>query len=286
MKKQNELLVLTNFFRNLKLNEETSRTEVQIFLQTYLEYIFKLNKIDINNYIITVNQVQLSEYHAKREKKFKNEPNHEKRMVEKRKTLTKPSYKPDNGDHYFDALMRPDAYIENKFAILLNRDLCHAKNHNEIDALIYLFHCFGHEVHHIIQEIKYKKESQDYTESILLHEDYLEFYKHTNQTSPREAKKIRRAINQHLDLLFFCCTPEKYADKKGHDYLDTLLNEILENLDNSDIRLQHFIETIQELNDDIYLDRLNQIDKAEEQIPEVTERLSNYIDDDFLTSIC
>lgn len=286
MKKQSEISILTNFFENLKLNEETSRTEVEIFLQAYLEYIFKINHVDISKYDIVIKKVQIDEYHSKREKKFKYHPNQENRKLDKRKTLTKPSFKANCGNHYFDAMMMPDRDVENKFVIMINTNLCHAKNFNEIDRLVYLFHVFGHETHHIIQYIKHKIDMYNYDYSLDIHNDYYNYYCNNPIISPREAKKIKRAINQHLDLIYSCCSSEKYADKKGYDYLDILFNEILKNLGDKDLKLQNFIETIQEYNRCIFLDRLDQTSESESRIEEINERLSQYIDDEDLLTIC
>lgn len=285
MNTQKELKILENFIINLKSNEEASRTEVELFLQTYMEYIFKLNNMDISKYDITIKKVQIDEYHSKREKQFKNEPNQEKRVLQKRKALTKPSFKANCGNHYFDALMMPDRDVDTKYSILINKNLCHAKNFNEIDRLIYLFYVFGHEVHHIIQYSRFKLDMYYYDYSLDVHDAYYNSFANDKRISPRVARKIKRAINQHLDLIYSCCSSEKHADKKGYDYLDMLFNDILKNLEDKDSSVKNFVETIQELNECIYLDRLDETYAAESRIEEVNQRLSQYIDDEDLLEI-
>lgn len=284
MNKQKELLSLTNFFKNALVNEEVSRTEVENFLRTYLEYIFKLNNVDISKYDIRISKHQIDEYHPKREKQFKNQPNQEKRLLEKRKTLTKPAFKSNCGNHYFEAIMYPHPTIDTQFTIAINQNLCHAKNFGEIERLIYLFHVFGHEVHHIIQYIRYNDDMFAYDASHSIHDNYLKAADDFN-LPPREIKKLKRAINQHLDLIFSCCSCEKFADKKGYDYLDILFNDILKLNANIDLKLTNFIETLQEYNECIYLDRLDFTKRDEYKIEEITERLSQLVDDQFLLEI-
>lgn len=284
MKKQKELSILTNFLKNLEVNEEASRTEVEIFLQTYLEYIFKLNNVDISRYDISIQQVQIDEYHTKQEKKYKKEPNQEDRKLAKRKALSKHPFMANCGFHDFGAIMRPDKHVDNKYTILLNKKLCRVRNCDEINSLFNLFYDFGHEVHHIIQYIKHKQDMYDYDYSIDVHDAYYNIYSNNQHLSPREVKKIKRAINQHLDKVYSCCSTEKYADKKGYDYLDILFNEILNNI-HSDVKFSSFIEAAQEFNDTIYKDRLREIKLDEKGIPEINKRLLDLIGDEELTTI-
>ena len=154
--------------------------------------------------------------------------------------------------------MFPHPTISNKFKIVINKYLCHAKNDDDIINLTYLFHVFGHEVHHIIQYIKRPNEMDRYDYLQELHNLYL-CNADKILSDPKEVKKLRRAINQHLGLLYSNCNAEIYADKKGYDYLDILFNEILSSLPQSktieEDMFKTFIETLQQTNASIYADR-------------------------------
>ena len=136
MKKQVVFDNLKRFFLNAFLNAEISTTEVDIFFQNYLKYIFKLNNLDINQYDISIIKVEINEYHSKREKLYKYSSNKESRRLIKERVLTKPSFKANSGNHYFDAMMCCHPTVANKFDIVINKNLCHAKNDEEIIAYI------------------------------------------------------------------------------------------------------------------------------------------------------
>lgn len=256
--KTNTVHELRRFFLNAFINAEVSQTEVVNFLQNYLEYIFKLNHLDIKKYDISISTTQVDEYHPKREKKYKQESNQESRRLIKQRVLTKPSHKSNCGNHYFDAVMQPHPTIENKYTILLNKNSCQAKNDFEITNLVNLFSIFGHEVHHIVQYIKRPKEMERYDYLLELHNLYL---KNADKilTSRKDAKKLKNAINRHLSLMFSNCKSEMFADKKGYDYLDILFNEILSTLPNPSSMEEDmfitFIRSLKETNFESFLDR-------------------------------
>lgn len=280
MKREKELSLLTNFFKNALINEEVSRTEVENFLRTYLEYIFKLNNVDISQYDITIQHHQIDEYHPKREKKFKNQPNKEDRLLDKRKALTKPSFKSNSEKYLFDALMYPSQTVENKYTIAINKNLCHAKNFGEIERLIFLFFVFGHEVHHIIQYIKHRDEMAEYDFSQMIHDSYLK--SNNPNLTARENRKFKRAVNQHLGIIYHACSSEKYADKKGYDYIDILFNEIIKTTQDKDPKLTRFIETLQEYVLDLYTDRVYENEFLEQKLEEINQRISQYVDNEDL----
>ena len=118
----------------------------------------------------------MDEYHTKQEKKYKKEPNQEDRKLAKRKALSKHPFMANCGFHNFDAVMVPDRFVANKYSILINKNLCHANDFEDINKLIYLFHVFGHEAHHIIQYIKHKQDMDDYDYSLDVHDAYYNFY--------------------------------------------------------------------------------------------------------------
>ena len=124
----------------------------------------------------------------------------------------------------------------------------------------------------------------DYDYSLDVHDAYYNFYANNEQLNPREAKKVKRAINQHLDKVYSCCSSEKFADKKGYDYLDILFNEILENI-NNDVKFESFIEAAQEYNEFIYKDRVRQTNLDESGVAKINKRLLKLIEDEELTKI-
>lgn len=285
-KTQTNFEKLRRFLINAFTNAEVSRTEVENFLQDYLNYIFEINHLDINKYQITISKVAIDEKHSKRESKYKRVANQEQRNTIKNKVLLKPSFKANSGNHYFEAVMLPHPTVENKYDIVINKNLCCAHNDNEIINLTYLFSVFGHEVHHIVQYIKRPKEMDRYDYLQELHDIYL---KNANSIleNPREVRKLKRAINQHLSLLYSNCNAELYADKKGYDYFDILLNEILSSLPpTSSIEedmFKTFIQTLQQTNEEIFADRDHYSYICELKNGDSINRLTNFpVDADLL----
>lgn len=255
-KNQSSFDNLKRFFLNAFLNAEISRTEVDNFFQDYLKFIFELNHLDIKKYDISISKVEINEYHSKREKTYKCAANKESRNLIKRKVLTKPSFKSNSGNHYFDAMMCCHPTVPNKFDIVINKNLCNARNDDEILNLVQLLYVFGHEVHHIIQYIKRPTEMERYDYLQELHYAYL---KSANEvvSNPREVRKLQRAINQHLHVMYSHCKPEEFANKKAYDYLDILFNQIIASLPpvnsiEEDMFLT-FIETLKDKNYQSYL---------------------------------
>lgn len=277
---------LRRFFINAFANAEVSKTEVENFLQDYLNYIFELNHLDVNKYQITISKVAINEKHSKRERKYNTVANQEQRNSLKNKIMFKPAFKANSENHYFEAIMLPHSTIENKYDILINKNLCCAHNDDEIINLTYLFSIFGHEVHHIVQYIKRPREMDRYDYLQELHDMYL---KNANSIleNPREARKLKRAINQHLSLLYSNCNVELYADKKGYDYFDILLNEILSSLPpTSSIEedmFKTFIQTLQQTNESNFADRDYYTHITELKNGDSINRLTNFpVDADLL----
>ena len=247
---------LKRFFINAFVNAEISRSEIDNFFQDYLKYIFELNKLDITNYDILISKAEINEYHSKREKTYKHTANKECRNLIKRRVLTKASFRANSGNHYFDAMMSCHPTIPNKFDIVINKNLCHAHNDEEIIELINLFYVFGHEAHHVIQYITRPKEMERYDYLQELHYEYL---RSANQVvnSPKEVRKLKRAINQHLHVMYSHCKPEKFANKKAYDYLDILFNQIIASLAPittiEEDMFYNFIQTLKNRNKQIYL---------------------------------
>lgn len=270
---------LRRFFINAFVNAEISLTEIENFFQNYLEYIFNLNNLNLDNFDIQISKVQFDERHPKREKKYKSWANQEIRSLIKRRILSKPCFKPNCADFYFDAMMQAHDTLPNKFNIWINKNSCHARNDEEIQDLIFLFNSFAHEVHHIIQYITRPKEMDRYDYLSSLHNVYIE---HAEEiaSNKREAKKLKRTINQHLQILFSNCKPEQFADKKAFDYLDILFNEILNSLPPVNTIEEHlfmtFIRTLQIRNMNLYASRFYDYEITELKYGDSTNRLTNF----------
>ena len=216
---------LGNFFRNIYLNGETSFGEIEVFFENYLNYIFQLNGIDLSQFDITISKVNIDETHKNREAKYKTECNQEDRKLSRYKILTKNPYVSDGSYDYFDAIMIAHQTIANKFTIFLNKQSCQFRKGDDIRWLINLFQIFGHEVHHIIQHIKFQAD-------IKLNNLYLSNKKSyliaaLELMDKDQAKKLNRLINHHLSTYSLTSKIEIKADKKGYDYLDILLNDFI-----------------------------------------------------------
>ena len=232
---------LTNFFKNLYKNEEASSGEVEVFLNDYLDYIFQLHGLDLSKYDITISKVKIDERYQGRETTYKSKCNSEDRKYERRKVLNRKPYVSDGSDNYFDAIMVPSKTIENKYTIYVNENSCRMKSDDDLEFLINLFQVFGHEVHHIIQYIRYKKD-------VVLDDDYLrnkEAYKAvaTNLMDKTKARQLIRLINRHIDMYNYLSKIETKADQKGYDYLDILFNDIIDRIPKLSNNEQSFYET-------------------------------------------
>ena len=139
-------------------------------------------------------------------------------------------------------------------------------------------------VHHIIQYIKHREEMCEYDFSQMLHEAYLKS-SNPNLTA-KENRKFKRAVTQHLGVIYHACSSEKYADKKGYDYIDILFNEILKTTQDTDPKLKSFIETLQEYISDLYRDRKYDTEFIEQSLEEINQRISQYVDDEDLLYLC
>lgn len=293
---KNSLTELTRFFYRMSENNEVGRTEVEIFLQEYLKYIFRINKVDLNAYDISLRFVEVDEIFPKRSNfSYKSKCNKNERQFEKKKILYKSKYSPYCFNAYFAAKMIPHPTNENKYTIEVNRNHMHAKNEHEFSDVLFLISVFGHEVHHIIQYIKHKKEMSRYDELQELN-DFNQKTTHQKSDTPRNSRKLKRLINQHLIALEYTCNPEKQADKHGYIYLDRLLNEMKENLPmffgrkyNQDedysveeMNLLMLILSCQDLNEELWLERFFDYAEQEKIDAFVCKRLKKhgYKDDD------
>lgn len=203
---------LTSFFKNIHLNEETSFGEVEIALDNYLDYIFQLNGLKLSDYNITISKVKIDEHHQGREATYKRKCNSEDRKRKRLKVFNRKPYVPDGSDNYFDAIMVPSKTIENKYTIYVNENSCRMKSDDDLEFLINLFQVFGHEVHHIIQYIRYKKD-------IVLDDNYLrnkEAYKAvaTNLMDKPKARQLIRLINRHIDMYNYLSKIETKLTKR------------------------------------------------------------------------
>lgn len=277
--KQTVFKELRRFFLNAFVNAEVSLTEIENFFQNYLEYVFSLHKLNIDDFDIHISKVKFEELHSKREKKYNRIANHEIRSIIKRKILSKPSFKPNCADFYFDAMMQAHDTIKNKFNIWINQNSCHARNDMEILDLVFLFNSFGHEVHHIIQYILRPKEMERYDYLTSLHEMYIDNADEI-MSNKKEAKKLIRTVNQHLQIVYSNCKPEQYADRKAFDYLDILFNEILDSLPPSssieEDMFKVFITSLQIKNMELYSSRFYDYEIADIKYGDSTDRLVNF----------
>lgn len=295
---------LTNFFKNLYKNEEASSGEVEVFLNDYLDYIFQLNGLDLSKYDITISKVRIDEIYPGREATHKTKCNSEDRQKERRKVFDRKPYVSDGSDDYFEALMVPSKTVENKYTIYVNENLCRMKSDDDLEFLINLFLVFGHEVHHIIQYIRYKKD-------IVLDDDYLrnkEAYKAvaTNLMDKTKARQLIRLINRHIDMYNYLSKIETKADQKGYDYLDILFNDIIDRIPKLSNNEQSFYETdskyykteqgktirendaflthiysYKDINEDLYKSRLDQYERIIRKNEGLDEQLMDFDVDPF-----
>ena len=219
---------LTNFFRNIHLNEETSFGEVEVALNNYLEYIFQLNGLKLSDYDITISKVKIDERFQGREATYKRKCNTEDRKNERYKVFNRKPYVSDGTDDSFDAVMVPSKTVENKFTIYVNENSCRMKSDDDLEWLIDLFQTFGHEVHHIIQYIRFQRDidfDNDYLST-------LEAYKAVapNLMDNNQSKMLIKLVNRHIDLYTLTSKIETKADKKGYDYLDILFEDIIDRI--------------------------------------------------------
>lgn len=283
MKKQANINKLLNFFYGAHKNGEVCPTEVENFLQEFLKYIFDLNKLDLSQYDITISKENLTETHTKRAHEFKKECNKENRQREKRKILNKRGFNAYCANDYYEAIMRPYPTIANKYDIYINENICRAQNEDEFDSIIYFISIFGHEAHHIIQYIRHVKEMDRYDELLAINDINLKnascYYE------PRDARKVKRLIHQHISAMYSNCKSELYADKKGYDYLDILFNELFAtlsagnplNLTQSELEgFRNFLAECQCLNEEYYLARLPYNKKYEKIDKKVCKKLAYY----------
>ena len=270
---------LRRFFINAFVNAEVSLTEIENFLHNYLEYIFHLQRLNLDDFDIQIQKVHFEESHPKREKTYKRNPNQEERQLIKRRILSKPSFKPNCADFYFDACMSAHDTIQNKFNICINKNSCHARNDEEIMNLVFLFNSFGHEVHHIIQYVLRPKEMETYDYLSSLHNLYIANAEEIVQEK-REARKLKRTVNQHLQVMFSNCKPELFADKKAFDYLDILLNEILKSLPSAQTieedMFKTFINSLIIKNENEYSARFYDYEITELKYGDAVDRLTNF----------
>lgn len=279
MKNQSNIKILFHFFKSFFDNNEVSPTEVENFLQAYLTYIFDINSLNLLNYDININKVNLTETHSKRSHEFKKECNKETRNREKNKTLTKRGYHAYCDNDYYEAMMRPSQTIKNKYDILINQNICRARNEEEFDNIIYFIQIFGHEVHHIIQEIRHVQETERYDYLLLLNDANLQ--QSSELYNPNDARKIKRLIHQHISSMYATCKPELYADKKGFDYLDILFNDIFKYIESdkkevNNIDLKNFLAECQVLNEEFYQERIPYNKKYKKLDKKVCKKLKKF----------
>lgn len=295
---------LTNFFKNLFKNEEASSGEVEVFLSDYLDYIFQLNGLDLSKYDITISKVRIDEIYPGREATYKTKCNSEDRQKERRKILNRKPYVSDGSDDYFEALMVPSKTVENKFTIYINEDSCRMKSDDDLEWLISLFQIFGHEVHHVIQFIKFKKDV-DLDDNYLANKEAYKAVAH-NMLERDKANMLIRLINRHLDMYNYLSTLETKADQKGYDYLDILFNDIIARIPQPTTNERAFYETdsnfykteqgktirendnflshiysYQDINEDFYNTRLNQYERIIRKNEGLDEQLMDFDVDPF-----
>lgn len=284
MKKQANLNNLIHFFYSAYKNREVCPTEVENFLQEFLKYIFDLNKIDLSKYDITISKECLTETHPKKAHEFKRECNKENRQREKRKILNKRGHNAYCDNDYYDAILRPSKTVANKYEIYLNQNQCRARNEAEFANIVFLYQNFGHEAHHIIQYIRHVQEMKRYDKLSAIND--INLRNASCYYDPRDARKIKRLIHQHISTMYTNCKSELYADKKGYDYLDILFNEILSTLPDSPEeqsgtlseteRFKIFIENCQELNRDLYVCRFPEYKRSARRNKKVCKKLAYY----------
>lgn len=287
---------LTNFFRNVHLNDEASFGEVEVFLNDYLKYIFELNGLDISKYDISICKVKIGEIHSGREATYKRKCNSEERKRERLKVFNKKSYVSDGTNNHFDAIMVPSKTVENKFTIYVNENSCRMKSDDDLEWLINLFQIFGHEAHHIIQFIKFKYDMDCDDEYMATLEAYKEVA--PSMLDKNQSKILTKLINRHLDLYNLMSKIETKADKKGYDYLDILFNDIIARMPKPTRNERDFHDTdskfykskhgreissndkfymsicsYQDINEDIYNSRLDQYELELAQNEGLTEQL-------------
>ena len=283
---------LGNVFRNLYLNGEISFGEVEVFFEDYLNYIFQLNRLDISKFDITIYKVNIDEKHKNREAKYKTECNKEDRKLARYKVLSKNPYVSDGSYDQFDAIMRTHQTIKNKFTISLNKHSCRMRKGDDIRWLINLFQIFGHEVHHIIQHIKFQSDIKQ--NNLYLSNKQSHLLTATELMDNKQAKKFNRLINRHLSTYDLTSKIETKADKKGYDYLDILLNDFIFRIPKeaeSEIELAanksflDFINACKRFNTELYKDRCNQYKFEISLNNDVIDKLLEYGVDsaDFIT---
>ena len=248
--------------------------------------------------------MRIDEIYPGREATYKTKCNSEDRQKERRKVLNRKPYVSDGSDDYFEALMVPSKTVENKFTIYINEDSCRMKSDDDLEWLISLFQIFGHEVHHVIQFIKFKKDV-DLDDNYLANKEAYKAVAH-NMLERDKANMLIRLINRHLDMYNYLSTLETKADQKGYDYLDILFNDIIARIPQPTTNERAFYETdsnfykteqgktirendnflshiysYQDINEDFYNTRLNQYERIIRKNEGLDEQLMDFDVDPF-----
>ena len=145
---QNTVEKIDNFLYNLYINEETSKTELVNFLNDYIYYILLKNSIQPENYCINLHFIKtfgdcVTDFKYKTQKNKKKKLRNKENIKKKRNT--------ENAQTL--AFIDFDKDIKN-INIYLNIKLCDIKCLYDISNLSMIISQLGHEVAHLVQQIK------------------------------------------------------------------------------------------------------------------------------------
>lgn len=224
---------LDNFLYNLYINEETSKTELVNFLNDYICYILLKNSIHPENYNINLHFIKafgdcVTDFNykpkKKKKKKLRNKENiHKKQNTENSQTL---------------AFIDFDKDIKN-INIYLNIKLCDIKSLYDISNLSMLISQLGHEVAHLVQEIKCL---DNFTICETTYKQKLDVYNNlVKDCSNRQLiRKLSRKMHIHADNYCLLNSTEVGADEKTVTYFKCLYDDIV-NLTEEDNCYYYFL---------------------------------------------
>jgi len=211
---------LDNFLYNLYINEETSKTELQDFLNNYINYILLKNKIQPESLNLHLHFIKTfgdcttdfnCKNKTKKTHKLRNKENaHKKQNSQNAQTL---------------AYIEFDADLKN-INIYLNSKHCVINSLSDVTNLSVLISQLGHEVAHLIQHI-YHLDNFDLCKNS--YKQKLDTYKNMikNCSDRQYIRKLSKRMHTHADNFGLLNSTEVGADLRTIQYFKALYDDIV-----------------------------------------------------------